>query len=236
MRLERWYWLYVFCAVSLLIHGALAYGSRNLGEQNVGSNTGGIEVTMVPSVEPTPEAKPDPEPEPIPLKKLEPKPAPIPKSAAKLEPMPRTKRVRVIKPFVASMVPIVSTFKPILKPISRKAVSKAVINHAATPQPVANPVIPENKATLPEEMQRESPQNVAQRPQKATVPTRLRVNREVLSVNSGGGSETSNSHDKNRNEIASPATAKEDVVYNGRGKGGERLPTIAPRVGELRIY
>ena len=229
MRLERWYWLYVFCAVSLLIHGALAYGSRNLGEQNVGSNTGGIEVTMVPSVEPAPEAKPDPEPEPIPLKKLELKPAPIPKSVAKVEPKPQTKRVRVMKPFVASMVPIVSTFKPIPKPISRKAVSKAVINHDATPQPAVNPANLENKATLPEEMQRESPQNVPQLPQRATALTRLRLNHEALSINSGGGSETSNSHDKNRNEIASPATAKEGVVYNGGGKGGERLPAIAPR-------
>ena len=240
MRSERWYWLYIFCVASLLIHGVVVYSSRNLGEQNVGSDTGGIEVNMVPSPDPTPEAKPDPKPTPLPEKKAEPKPdpKPEPKAVAKTEPV--VKNVSKRSPIPLLIPKRAPAVKPLEikteSPIAKNAVPLPANETVVTPKIVPK-IVPEPKPAvkipvLPEYIQAETPRNDLRVAQKtAPSATRLRVNREALSVNSGGGSETSVSHTKDRTETTSPAAAKEDVVYNGGGKGGDSLPIATPKIG-----
>ncbi len=79
MRVERWYWLIVFCVVSLLIHGGILYNSRNFHSGIKLDAPQMVEVTLAPPDEAV--APPMKEPElplekviPIPETKPEPKP------------------------------------------------------------------------------------------------------------------------------------------------------------------
>src|SRR2546430_186833 len=79
MRIERWYWLGVFCLVSFLIHAGIAWKSPGLGQPAPAPKQAEIEVALLAPPE---EAKPVPKPPP---------PTPKPKPAAKHSPEPPTR-------------------------------------------------------------------------------------------------------------------------------------------------
>ena len=82
MRRERWYWLPVFCFVSLLVHLGLVYESRSFALPMPPVRGAEIEITLDDT--PTPTPKPAPAPTP---KKPDAKPAARSKPAAKPAPV-----------------------------------------------------------------------------------------------------------------------------------------------------
>src|SRR5205085_204941 len=78
MRIERWYWLGVFCLVSFLIHLGVVWNSPGLGLPAPPPKPAEIEVALQAPAE---EAKPAPKPPP---------PTPKPKISEKHNPEPPT--------------------------------------------------------------------------------------------------------------------------------------------------
>src|SRR4051794_1851366 len=69
MRIERWYWLGVFCIISLALHAGLALESPAFYKAPVVKKAPEIEVTLLPPEPPAVEKKvepPPPQPKPKP--------------------------------------------------------------------------------------------------------------------------------------------------------------------------
>ena len=233
MRIERWYWLYAFCVCSLIIHGILALSTRSVGEKETGSNTGGIEVSMVPSPDPTPEAKPDPKPDPKPIKKAEPKLKPKATAEVKNEIRAEPKRIRAR--IAAPLLPIPRNFASIKSSTHRSrkivVVEKSESAPKIVPKPELKPITERKPIILPDAILSETPQIVESRV-RLNVPTpRVHSNRTKSQLIPSGGSPASNALTVKGKESESPPSAKEDVQYNGGGIGGNELPQTAPRIG-----
>ncbi len=227
MRIERWYWLYAFCICSLIIHGILALSTRNVGEKESGVNTGGIEVTMVPSLDPTP----DPKPAPTPIIKAEPKTEAKAEVKNDINAEPKRVRTRIAAPVIPIPRNVASAKSPAPRHRRTVAVETYETSPKIEPKPEYKPILEAKPIFLPDAILTETPQIVESRVRLNAPSPRVRSIRTKSQSSSSGGSAASNSLTVKGKESESPPSAKEDVTYNGGGIGGDQLPQTAPRNG-----
>jgi hypothetical protein len=213
MRFERWYWLIAFCVVSLVVHVGVVLNSPSLAKAAIPPPEVLMEVALEPLApeeikkeEPAKEepAKPKPEPKP------EEKPdrdgqEEAPKPADQLRP-----------------APVVN-----LRPTEK-----------ASPDATRNPKVEgENHPTAPnvdpggiEKLQNERPM-VAGLPsgiRNAGTPDAPRITRDAPG---GGGAPAPGPIPGGQGGAPGPEAPPEDIIYNGGGAGGEKLPKVAARIG-----
>jgi VWA domain-containing protein len=110
MRIERWWWLGVFCIVSLCIHVTVGFKSGRLGLRPPDLRSTEIEVALEPWRPPKAEVKPEPKPKPKP--EVKPKPEPKPKRVEKRA-EPKFKPEPKLKPIVPKRVLVAKRTDPV---------------------------------------------------------------------------------------------------------------------------
>lgn len=217
MRIERWYWLVVFCLVSLSIHALLGLSSRAytfhypvLAAQNE------IEVTLTPGKEKKP-APPLPTPKPEPRVHITTAPikaTPIKEDAVKVEKQDvpavqitrkiATEHVR-LKPMDESKIlaPIKQATEPVGLPDTEKLQNEA-------PPLLGNPDAPSRYAS----------------PRIASASRALTVPKEVA-----GGSPSPDKTLTGKGGASGPEAPPEETLFTGGGAGGNNLPKAPAKIG-----
>ncbi len=212
MRIERWYWLGLFCVVSLALHIGLALESPGFYTQPSLIKPAEIEVTLLPPETPAVENKVEP-PKPIPTPK--PLPGLTEKDLAKL-----------LNPHPVRMKPAPVTVNPNVDrgPVRIVKVDKPV----AEKRPVAPNAEPGGMDKLREEKPMSSglPTGV----KDAGEPKLQRIAKVDLNPG-GGGSPAPGLIPGGNGGAKGPETPPEDILFNGGGAGGQKLPKAAPRIG-----
>ena len=209
MRVERWYWLAIVCGVvSLLIHGGIIYNSRNFHTGcQTGSTPAMVEVTLAP---------PD-EPIAPPVKQAE-----IPK--VEVQPEEKTKPE---PPKEDANVPLAD----IAPPAQYRPPVKVRLDEPEEPLQKEPPIVqPDEKVVvkpnaepggeLPDKDEKPLPLGSPNRPRSNEA---MRTPKAILPQNAGG-SEAPSVVLGGKGGANAPDSPPEDVVYNGGGAGGDKLP------------
>jgi len=208
MRIERWYWLAVFCLVSLGIHLGLVYKSRSFGTTPLPPRPAEIEVAL----EPLPQPKPLPEREPPPRKLPEPKP-----KTPQRHPLP----ARIASPRT----------QPIPQRVLVKNTPPDSTRFLKTPTPPEKrPIVLPTEKFGGFDPHREEKPMASGLPVPATTP-RIARTRKPDFVPGGGGSPAPGPVPGGNGGAKGPETPPDEIVYNGGGAGGIQLPKAAPRIG-----
>ncbi len=218
MRIERWYWIVVFCVISLFAHFSLKYVQASLVPTgHVTPASTNLEVTLAPPdpVAPAPRAveakpaEPTPKPETPEPKREETVTARTP-SAEHDTNFHKAEDTRHVRLTAASQeenaLPDIKKVAP--DPVGVQDEDK-ITNEAP---PAGLPNAP--KSNL-------SPRIANNAPKSLTVPTEA----------AGGGSFAPDKTMTGKNGAAGPESPVEDVVYAGGGAGGENLPKAPAKVG-----
>lgn len=212
MRIERWYWLGLFCVISLALHIGLAIESPGFYEPPVLTKPSEIEVTLLPPEPPAVEKKVEP---PKPLPQPKPPPGLTEKDLAKL----LTPRRAEAKPSPVTVNPNAAHgpvhIVKLDKPIEEK-------------RPVEVNAEPGGIEKLKEE--RPLPSGLPAGVKDAGKPKLSRIARADLNLG-GGGSPDPGIVPGGKDGAKGPEAPPEDIVFNGGGSGGQKLPKAAPRNG-----
>ncbi len=217
MRIDRWYWLAVFCMVSVTAHFCLKYFRAPLVPSS-GAAAAPTEITVTlgppdaPVVPPKPEAK---------------QPDPVAKPDA---PEPQQEEIPVSKPLVAARntaAPTPATTEHVRLPAASQQEDALPKFNKAAPDPVG--VQDEEKisheappAGLPDAPKATAAPRVASNsPKSLAVPTEA----------AGGGSLAPDKSMTGKNGAAGPENPVEDIVYAGGGAGGQNLPKAPAKAG-----
>jgi hypothetical protein len=140
MHSERWYWLEIFCVVSLFIHIVIGWNSRTLGIRADNFRVQEIEVALEPWEDPKPEEKKEEEKKPQPQ--------------VKREPQQRIRLPRVVRqrPVRSAPKPVRTVRAPAPKPVR---MARAETPKPIEPAPQQPPVVPEER---PEPVQPQQPE------------------------------------------------------------------------------
>jgi hypothetical protein len=213
MRIERWWWLAIFCVVSLGIHVAVAYRSRTFGVPVFPKPTE-IEVALEPLPEPKPEPPKEKKPEPKPKLPPPPKPKEL-KPERKLSPVDRlVAKLRVRPP------------DEVVKPKEKTGARRIV--KTDEPRPTRPNAEPGGVDPLKEE--KPLPLGLQIGRKDAGEPKLTRMARADIPVG-GGGSPAPGIVLGGRGGAPGPEAPPEDILFNGGGAGGTHLPKAAPRIG-----
>jgi hypothetical protein len=213
MRIERWYWLIVFCFVSFMLHLGLVWKSRTFAAIPPFQKPTEIEVALQPLEEkkepPAPKKAPEkPKPAPEPLLKPEKKHDAQPPAARKLAMMPAP---------VVAVRPVPESPKATVQPKAE-----------AEKQPTA----PNAEPGGIEKLKNETPITAGLPTGKkdAGEPKLQRMAR--LDPNpGGGGAPAPGIIPGGHGGAPGPEAPPEDILFNGGGAGGMNLPRAAPRIG-----
>ena len=207
MRIERWFWLPIFCVVSMLMHFGLALVARGAGTSARPLETPSIEIAFEPVVT---ARLPKSIQNPVPSK---PKPRPS---------ITRGPRFAAAAPFR------VRAFHRIRTARTRTAVSNEIVGINPAPAAVKrDPAAVE----LPENMRAEAPDTTRRADASLTSPAKLhRISRDP-NLTEGGGSPSPAPILGGHDGLNAPETPKEDLVYTGGGRGGANLANAAPTTG-----
>lgn len=211
MRIERWYWLPIFCVISLAIHYGLVVYGPGLGAANIPNvkPVENLEVALVPLEEPK---KPEPKKEP-------PKP--------KLAPEPKQDRNKEETHIKAPPERHVARAKPDRAVPFDKAVTKRP-QVIARNVPTAPNVDPGGMDLLKNE--KPLPSGLPSGKHDAGMPKFTRVARAEFKPG-GGGSPAPDPSLTGKGGARGPEAPPEDILYAGGGAGGMKLPRMAPRMG-----
>lgn len=221
MRFERWYWLIIFCVMSLFIHAALGWGTKGyaLGAAMPLAPRAEVEVTLTPGVEDKPALTPPQKPEPkqeIADTPTPPEPqqeiAPVKIHAARATQIARsadTEHIRLAAP--------------------QRYDSLAPVKTAARPDPIGN-TAEEEAAKLDKETP--LPLGKQDAPISTTAP-RLNARTKALDLpkEEGGGSLAPDKTLTGKNGASGPETPPDDLINTGGGAGGLNLPKAPAKVG-----
>lgn len=212
MRIERWYWLGVFCVISLALHIGLAIESPAFYKAPVVKKPAEIEVTLLPPEPPAVEKKIAP-----PAPKPTPKPPPgiTEKELAKL----LTPRRVEVKPGPVVVNPNVKRGPVRIVKVEKPAEEK---------RPVAPSAEPGGMDKLREE--KPLPSGLPTGIKDAGEPKLSRVAKADLNPG-GGGSPAPGIIPGGKGGAKGPEAPPEDILFNGGGAGGQNLPKAAPRIG-----
>jgi uncharacterized protein YegL len=219
MRIERWYWLFAFVAVSLCIHAGMLYKSRTFG--SVGFDKPGMmEVTLLPS-EPTVVTPQEKQPEPPKVAQVEPEPEPI-----KQEPLPPKAKEEPIP--LADIAPPAEYRKTVRLPVpedpEQQDIPLVSPEERLPVQPNAEPGgVEPDKEKIPVQLG-------APNSPRTDEPMRTRLPKVTLPQVAGGSNAPSVVLGGTGGAKA-PDAPPEDVVYNRGGAGGENLPKETARMG-----
>lgn len=219
MRIERWYWIVVFCVISLFAHFSLKYVRASLvPSTRVTLGSTNLEVTLAPPdpVAPAPkaaEAKPT---------EAAPKPkTPEPKREEAVTTARATTAEHDInfhKAVDTQHVRLTSaTQEEKALPDFKKVASDPV--GVQDEDKITNEAPPAGLPNAPKSNL--SPRIANNAPKSLTVPTEA----------AGGGSLAPDKTMTGENGAAGPENPVEDVVYTGGGAGGENLPKAPAKVG-----
>jgi hypothetical protein len=230
MRFERWYWLIVFCMVSLVVHGLLGYSTKSYGLTSPRPpQRHDIEITLQSG----PEQKPAP-PKPLssPVAKTTPaEPAPKPEEV----PAKINREVVREKPSVSKTVSKPAKFVQIARNTETRHVrlpaptqdndALAPIKAAPTPNRAVQAAEKlASEAPLPQGVQ-DAPRALPS-PRMAAAPKTLAVPKDV-----GGGSLAPDKSLTGKGGAAGPEALPEDILYTGGGAGGANLPKAPAKIG-----
>lgn len=213
MRIERWYWLIVFCIISTGIHLGLVYKSKRFYNLPPAPKQTEIEVALEPLSEP---------PAPKPVEPPKPKPEPKPKPP-----------VGLTEKDLAALLNPRRDAKPTPEFVHPKAVGRVRIA-AKEPLVTTN----EKRPTAPnvdpggvEKLKNETPitAGLPTGIRDAGEPKLQRMARNDLP--GGGGSPAPGPVLGGKGGAKGPEAPPEDILFNGGGAGGMNLPRVAPRIG-----
>jgi hypothetical protein len=214
MTTERWWWLSIFCVVSLCVHVAVGMRSRTFIGPVPPLRTTEIEVALEPFEEapPRPETKPKPESRPENKPEARPQPKAPPKVARRTAP-PASKPAPEAPNEAA---------KP-EEPTGPQRIVKAV-----EPRPVAPNAEPGGLDPALDE--KPLPVGLPSARKDAAAPKLARALTPDL-VTGGGGSPAPAPIPGGQGGAPVPEAPPEDILFNGGGAGGVKLPKEAPRIG-----
>lgn len=259
MRRERWWWLLVTLVVSFLIHAIIGWKSQRLDVAFVPPARPELEVTLEPL--PKEKALPKrPEPkrrEPPQVAKSPPERRPRVRPTREVRAPRRAAPVRTDRtiPVRAAKIAEVRPEAPQVNPggVRTARIDKPMPLGMITPRPTPTPQpstpdeTPETAAptrvavsprvrtddsalAMPNPLATKATDEAPQiTPQKST-PHIMRMAKADRSLAGGGTpspSEVLGGHDGARG----PETPPDDLLFNGGGAGGAKLPKIAPRIG-----
>lgn len=219
MKVERWYWLMAFVAVSLCLHVGMLYKSRTFGSVGF-DKPGTVEVTLLP-----------PEPEPV----AKPEKLPDPPVVAKVE-QPEPQKPEVIPPQKEENIPLAD----IAPPAQYRPPVRVRLDEPEDPEQKEPPLIqPDERVPVkpnaepggedPTKEEKPLPFGLPDRP-KSNEPLRTaqaKVNLPQMS----GGSPAPSTVLGGIGGAKAPDAPPEDVIYNRGGAGGENLPKETARTG-----
>ncbi len=207
MRIDRWFWLPIFCVVSMLMHAGVAYVVRGSGTSGRPPEARTIEVTFEPIV-----TAAQPKPEPL-------APAPKPKPRASVARGPRPPMVAPFRVRAPRRVRTASIVAP-----------APVIVTGAVPTP--NPAKPEvAPVELPDQIRTEAPDTTRRETASRVTPMRAHRITPDPALSEGGGSPSPGPVLGGHGGLNAPENPMEDVVYTGGGRGGANLAAVAPTAG-----
>jgi len=215
MRIERWYWLPIFCVVSALLHVTVAFITPRSGGSSKGTEPGTIEVAFEPA---TPAPKPKPEPKPKP--KPEP-PKPKPKLVASVVRAPRPALLTPYRVRAVRRAPVAPRPEPQAPRRIARLEPTAVVPKRPAPTPVE----------LPERIKAEAPEARTRTDTTHVAPPSVRIARSDPHLVEGGGSPSPGPIPGGHDGLKALENPKEDLLYTGGGPGGRKLATAAPRIG-----
>ena len=216
MKVERWYWLVVFCVVSLGIHGGVLYNSREL-RTAVKDQPAMMEITLAPleatAVPPVTTAE-------VPKEEI----PPVPEAQTKPEPLEDANVP------LADIAPP-STYRP---PV------RVRLDEPEDPLQKEPPLVQPNEkvpVAANAEPGGEDPTK-DETPVKFGAPNRPRSTEPLMTrqpkvtlQDQGGGSTAPSVVLGGKGGANAPDAPPEDVVYNGGGAGGDKLPKETARTG-----
>lgn len=207
MQTERWYWLWVFCIASLLIHLMVLLQTYRAGSAGTGKSLGSIEVTLTPVAPPKTIAIS----------------SPIPPKSIGVVPKPAAPKKTIADRGIPTMIKTAPLPKGRIEADLRQPTRPAKTVALNKPTPKA--------PSLPDPLLNEAPTSYESRVALRSAPPRLRLPRQDRVFNPGGGSEApSEGFGGNRGSSGADAP-KEEVIYNRGGRGDDKLPTGTPRIG-----
>lgn len=212
MRVERWYWLLVFCWISFLIHLTIAYRSGKLIPDIPYRPPAEIEVALAPLPEPPATAPQEPA-RPAPPER--PKPAP-----------------RRVVPPAPVMPPTVSERQTTRLPLPDD--DRADLRQKDPPRVTTDEPVPTRPNAEPggfDPTREERPITPGSPLQPQAERVRLVQRDRSLPPLPGGGTPSPAPIPGGKGGLDAPEAPPEDVVYNGGGAGGLNLPRVAPRIG-----
>jgi uncharacterized protein YegL len=209
MRIERWWWLPVFCLVSLAIHIGIGFNSRTFVRQiPPPPRTVEIEVALEPlPAEPEPKRMPRSEPEPP---APGPKPAPVPEKDLPVRGTPFAPRPR------SSSAKIAKAEGPVRPPRVVRTEDRRPTAPRAEPG-----------GADPDREQKPLPLGLAIGRVDRGAPRLARPDR----LPGGGGSPAPGPVLGGTGGAPGTEAPPEEIAFNGGGAGGVRLPVAAPRIG-----
>ncbi|MGC8668915.1 MAG: vWA domain-containing protein [Chthonomonadales bacterium] len=221
MRIERWYWLLYFCAISLALHVVAVLRSRTFAYPiALPTPTHQIEVALEPPAEPKPAA---------------PKP-PAKKSAARTVRTPspriaaqRPQRVVRVHATAPRRIAMARVFRvPHMAPPAPRTEVRAAEPPKEAVKVAANNTVPGGPNPLPGE--KLEPLGVPYTRSGQGVP-RLRRIARAMPMPMAGGSPAPGVVLGGHGGAPGPEAPPQDVLWNGGGSGGADLPREAPRLG-----
>ncbi len=205
MRIERWFWLPVFCVVSILMHLTIAVVTRGATNRPTEPESSSIEVAFEPSAQP---ALPKPEP----------------KRAATKPPSRHSVAVGR-RPIAVAAFQVATIRRVAFEP-------QSIQRTVAGTNPLPTTVRPKRTSVeLPERVAAEAPAASPLPERTLAAPLRMRIARNNHPLVEGGGAPSPAPSPGGHDGLAAPESPKEDVLYTGGGRGGENLPIVAPRIG-----
>ena len=201
MRIERWYWLPLFCLVSLCLHLGMVYNSRHFTLPEPPPKATEMEVTLEPPTERAPEPK---KPESAPRRRPAEKPSPTP--PVKLAALPRP--------------------APSLTPAPKRIVHATEPRRTASN---ANALKP-NVGGIADRLRNETPTETGLPVSRSRRIEFTMRNAPRTPIFSGGGSPATGLA-PGRGGASGAEIPPDDVMFHYGGAGGTRLPAAAPRSG-----
>ena len=227
MRFERWYWLIVFCAVSLCLHAALGWGTKGLalGSMPPPAPPHEVEVTLTPGEEN----------KPVPAKPVAAPVKTAPTEDVVKEPTPPTPQpeVRPTRVRATRNTQIARNTDTRTEHVRLDApqpyTSLSPIKTASRPEPKGNTADEEaakldKEAPLP--LGRQDAPITSAAPHLNAAPKSLDIPKDV-----GGGSLAPDKTMTGKGGASGPETPPDGTLYTGGGAGGLNLPKAPAKVG-----